>query len=142
MDKTVTGTVLVEPLNGSQSIVKVAPAIFHSAKSPKLHSISDCSTCSKFVASELAALLSTSALRCQPLLSLCVPFPCFLLPYLLTSFCPSTLYGYVYTRLARISIPSRRVASPRRILRDARARSRGALSRRGSSIKGNSRNAR
>ena len=77
MDKTVTGTVLVEPLNGSQSIVKVAPAIFHSAKSPKLHSISDCSTCSKFVASELAVLLSTSALRCQPLLSLCVPFPCF-----------------------------------------------------------------
>lgn len=46
----VTGIILVEPLNGSESIAKVAPAIFHSAKSPKLHSIPDCSTCSKFVA--------------------------------------------------------------------------------------------
>lgn len=33
--KRLLGIVLVEPLNGSGSIVKVAPAIFHSAKSPR-----------------------------------------------------------------------------------------------------------
>lgn len=33
---------------------KLSPAIFHSAKSPKLHSIPDCSTCSKFFAATVA----------------------------------------------------------------------------------------
>lgn len=55
--ETFTGIVLVESLNGPVSIVrvraKVAPAIFHSAKSPKLHSIPDCPTCSKFVATRV-----------------------------------------------------------------------------------------
>lgn len=41
---------LLSRLMGLRSIAKVAAAIFHSAKSPKLHSIPDCSTCSKFVA--------------------------------------------------------------------------------------------
>jgi len=51
IDETVTGIVLVESLNGSvEGTGKLPSTIFHSAKSPKLHSIPDCSTCSKFSA--------------------------------------------------------------------------------------------
>jgi len=47
--ETVTEIVLVESLNGPEKGTgKLLLAIFHSAKSPKLHSIPDCSTCSKF----------------------------------------------------------------------------------------------